>query len=51
MSQLRPAFVSLIVMTILTGVVYPLLTTGLAQLLFPAQANGSLILKDGRPVG
>ena len=51
MRQLRPALVSLVLMTILTGVVYPLLTTGIAQLLFPAQANGSLIVKAGTPVG
>jgi len=40
-----------IVLTILTGVVYPLLVTGLAQSLFPAQAHGSLLLRDGKPVG
>jgi K+-transporting ATPase ATPase C chain len=34
-----------------TGVVYPLAVTGVAQLRFPSQANGSLILKDGKPVG
>jgi K+-transporting ATPase ATPase C chain len=48
---LRPALVLLLVMTLLTGGAYPLLVTGLAQLLFPAQAGGSLILKDGKPVG
>ena len=51
MDQIRPAFVSLILMTILTGVVYPLAVTGIAQAVFPAQANGSLIVKDGKPVG
>jgi len=51
MDQIRPAFVSLVLMTILTGVVYPLAVTGIAQAVFPAQANGSLILKDGKPVG
>jgi K+-transporting ATPase ATPase C chain len=51
MTHLRPAFVSLVLLTILTGVVYPLLTTGIAQVLFPAQANGSLIVRDGKPVG
>ena len=51
MDQIRPAFVSLVLMTILTGVVYPLAVTGIAQVLFPAQANGSLIVKDGKPAG
>src|SRR5690242_14300516 len=51
MEQLRPAFVSLVLMTILTGVIYPLAVTGIAQAVFPSQANGSLIVKDGKPVG
>ena len=51
MDQIRPAFVSLVLMTILTGVVYPLAVTGIAQVLFPAQANGSLIVKNGKPAG
>jgi K+-transporting ATPase ATPase C chain len=51
MRQLKPAVLSLLVLTLLTGVVYPLVVTGLAQLLFPTQANGSLILKDGKVVG
>jgi potassium-transporting ATPase KdpC subunit len=51
MDQIRPAFVSLVLMTILTGVVYPLAVTGIAQAVFPAQANGSLIVKDGKAVG
>jgi len=41
----------LLVMTILTGIVYPLLMTGLAQLTFPAKANGSLVIKDGKIIG
>ena len=41
----------LLVMTILTGIVYPLLMTGMAQLSFPSKANGSLIIKDGRIIG
>ncbi|WP_114239049.1 potassium-transporting ATPase subunit KdpC [Dyella sp. C9] len=48
---IRSAVMMLLLMTVLTGVFYPLLTTGLAQLLFPSQANGSLIEKDGKPVG
>jgi K+-transporting ATPase ATPase C chain len=51
MDQIRPALVSLVLMTILTGVVYPLAVTGIAQALFPAQANGGLIVKDGNAVG
>ena len=51
MTHLRPAFVSLVLMTLLTGVVYPLLVTGIAQVVFPAQANGSLLVRDGKPVG
>src|SRR5947209_7600914 len=51
MSQLRPACAALVLMTVLTGIVYPLVVTGIAQGLFPAQANGSLIVKDGKAVG
>ncbi|MBP7688870.1 MAG: potassium-transporting ATPase subunit KdpC [Thermoflexales bacterium] len=50
-SQIRPALVSLLLLTLLTGLAYPLLVTGLAQVLFPHQANGSLIVQDGRVVG
>jgi len=50
-AQLRPAFLMLVLLTILTGLAYPLCFTGLAQLLFPAQANGSLIIDHDRPVG
>lgn len=51
LTQFRPALVSLTLFTILTGVVYPLLVTGIAQGLFSSQANGSLIVKDGKAVG
>ena len=50
-AQLRPAFMMLVLLTILTGVVYPLGFTGLSQLVFPARANGSLIMDGGRAVG
>ncbi len=49
--QLRQAIVLLLLMTAITGVLYPLAVIGLAQLLFPGQANGSLVAKDGKPVG
>jgi K+-transporting ATPase ATPase C chain len=48
---LRQSFSLLLLMTVITGVIYPLAATGLAQLVFPRQANGSLIVKDGKPVG
>jgi K+-transporting ATPase ATPase C chain len=48
---LRPALVFFFVLTLVTGVLYPLVVTGTAQLLFPPQAGGSLILRDGKPVG
>jgi K+-transporting ATPase ATPase C chain len=48
---LRPAFSLFIALTVLTGLAYPLLITGAAQVLFPYQAGGSLIERDGKPVG
>lgn len=50
-SLFRPAIVLFVILSIVTGVAYPLAVTGIAQLLFPAQANGSLIHKDGKPIG
>jgi potassium-transporting ATPase KdpC subunit len=49
--QLRPALVSLLVLTLVTGVIYPLVVTGIAQVAFPAQANGSLLVEDGQVRG
>jgi K+-transporting ATPase ATPase C chain len=50
-NQIKPAVLMLLLITIVTGLVYPLLTTALAQVLFPAKANGSLIERDGKLVG
>ena len=51
MAHLRAAIVSLLALTVITGVVYPLIVTGIAQVVFPYQANGSLIVKNGKAVG
>lgn len=48
---LHPAIVLLLLLTAITGLAYPFAVTGLAQLLFPKQANGSLILREGKPIG
>jgi potassium-transporting ATPase KdpC subunit len=50
-SQIIIALKFLFVMTILTGIIYPLIITGIAQVTFPSEANGSLIKKDGRIIG
>lgn len=49
--HLRPALTMLLLMTVLTGVVYPLTVTGLAQLFFQEQANGSVIVWEGKVIG
>lgn len=49
--QLRPAVMTLLLFSLLTGLAYPLAVTAVAQVVFPRQANGSLIERDGQPVG
>lgn len=51
LSQFKPAIILLALLTLLTGVIYPLAVTGIAQVIFPRQANGSLIEQDGQIVG
>jgi len=51
LASLRPALVLFLLLTVLTGFLYPLVVTGLAQLLFPARAAGSLVTRDGHAVG
>jgi K+-transporting ATPase ATPase C chain len=50
-SLLRPALVLFALLTLITGIVYPLAITGVAQLAFPHAANGSLVVRDGKPIG
>lgn len=51
LSTIRPALVLFVVLSALTGIAYPLVVAGVAGAVFPAQAAGSLVLKDGKPVG
>ncbi len=50
-TQLRPALTILVLLTLITGVLYPLAVTGLAQWIFPSQSNGSLIVRNGEVLG
>ena len=50
-AQLKPAIILTLVLTVLTGLIYPLAITGISQLLFPGKANGSLIERDGKVIG
>ena len=51
LKEIRPAIVSFAALACLTGLIYPLAMTGVAQFVFPTQANGSLIEKDGKVIG
>ncbi len=51
LNQIRPAIVMIVLLTLITGIIYPYAMTGAGQVLFPHQANGSLIEKDGKVIG
>jgi K+-transporting ATPase ATPase C chain len=51
LKQIRTAAITIILLTVITGLLYPLVVTGLARLIFPKKANGSMIVKDGKTFG
>ena len=51
LKEIRPAVSSFLILSVVTGAVYPLAVTGIAQGLMPNRANGSLVVKDGKPIG
>ncbi len=51
LKEIRPAVVSFLLLTLLTGIAYPLVVTGISQVVMPGKASGSMIMKDGKPVG
>ncbi|HZO16331.1 MAG TPA: potassium-transporting ATPase subunit KdpC [Polyangiaceae bacterium] len=51
LSEIRPALVALALFTLMTGVLYPLVVTGIAQVVFPSQANGSVLVHEGKEIG
>lgn len=48
---IRNSLISLVLFTVFTGIIYPMAVTGIAQVVFPHQANGSIIMKNGKPIG